>query len=51
MRRKFRITVVSVKIPGQEFTYATPATVASDQDLIIASGNSADIERFANLQK
>lgn len=50
VRKKFRITVVGVKSPGQEFTYATPDTVVSDQDLIIVSGNSANIERFANLQ-
>ena len=50
MRKKFRITVVGVKVPGREFTYATPDTVVSDQDLIIVSGNSADIARFANLQ-
>ena len=50
VRKKFRITVVGVKAPGQEFTYATPDTVVSNQDLIIVSGNSADIERFANLQ-
>lgn len=50
VRKKFRITVVGVKASGQEFTYATPDTVASNQDLIIVSGNSTDIERFANLQ-
>ena len=50
VRKKFRITVVGVKTPGQEFTYATPDTVISNEDLIIVSGNSADIERFANLQ-
>ena len=50
VRKKFRITVVGVKTPGQEFTYATPETVVSDQDLIIVSGNSANVERFANLQ-
>ncbi|CAN5333294.1 TrkA family potassium uptake protein [Frigoribacterium sp. UYMn621] len=51
VRRKFRITVVGVKTPGEDFTYATAETVVSDQDLIIVSGNSADIERFANLEK
>ena len=50
VRGKFRITVVGVKTPGQEFTYAAPDTVVSDHDLIIVSGKSADIERFANLQ-
>ena len=50
VRRKFGITVVGVKSPGKEFTYATPDTVISNHDLIIVSGNSVDIEKFASLQ-
>jgi trk system potassium uptake protein len=49
VRRKFGITVVGVKAPGKDFTYATPETVISNHDLIIVSGNSADIEKFASL--
>ncbi len=49
VRRKHGITVVGVKSPGKDFTYATPETVISNHDLIIVSGNSADIERFATL--
>lgn len=49
VRRKYGITVVGVKAPGKDFTYAAPDTVVSDHDLIIVSGNSADIERFATL--
>ena len=49
VRRKFGITVVGVKSPGKDFTYATPETVVSNHDLIIVSGNSADIEKFASL--
>lgn len=49
VRMKFGITVVGVKSPGKEFTYATPDTMISNHDLIIVSGNSADIERFATL--
>lgn len=49
VRKKYGITVVGVKSPGQDFTYATPETVVSNHDLIIVSGNSADIERFASL--
>ncbi|TPW74102.1 potassium channel family protein [Schumannella soli] len=47
VRRKFGVTVVGVKSPGKDFTYATAETVISNHDLIIASGNSKDIERFA----
>jgi len=50
IRNKWGITVVGVKAPGKDFTYATPETVISNHDLIIVSGNSADIEKFASLQ-
>jgi trk system potassium uptake protein TrkA len=49
VRRKYHITVVGVKSPGKPFTYATGQTIVSDHDLIIASGATADIERFAAL--
>ncbi|WP_316315738.1 TrkA C-terminal domain-containing protein, partial [Clavibacter michiganensis] len=49
VRRKHRITVVGVKTPGKPFTYATSETLVSNHDLIIVSGTSADIERFASL--
>ncbi|RWZ51003.1 TrkA family potassium uptake protein [Labedella phragmitis] len=49
VRTKHRITVVGVKSPGKPFTYATADTVVSNHDLIIVSGTSADIERFAAL--
>ena len=49
MRKKYGITVVGVKSPGKEFTYATADTVVSNHDLIIASGNTSDLDRFAAL--
>ncbi|MFF1635607.1 potassium channel family protein [Leifsonia sp. NPDC058248] len=49
VRSKHRVTVVGVKSPGKPFTYATAETVVSDHDLIIVSGASNDIERFAAL--
>jgi trk system potassium uptake protein TrkA len=49
VRTKHRITVVGVKSPGKPCTYATAETVVSNHDLIIVSGTSADIERFAAL--
>lgn len=49
VRSKHRLTVVGVKSPGGEFTYAEPSTRVSDHDLIIVSGNQHDIERFAAL--
>ena len=50
IRKKYGITVVGVKTPGQEFTYATAETVISNRDLIIVSGKSDAIERFSQLQ-
>lgn len=49
VRRKYGITVVGVKSPGQDFTYATAETVISNRDLIIVSGKSSQIEAFAAL--
>ncbi|CAN5328477.1 TrkA family potassium uptake protein [soil metagenome] len=49
VRKKYGITVVGVKSPGKDFPYATPETVVSNHDLIIVSGNSVDMERFATL--
>ena len=49
VRSRHNITVVGVKSPGKPFTYATAETVVSDHDLIIVSGTSADIEKFAAL--
>jgi trk system potassium uptake protein len=50
IRSNHGVTVVGVKSPGKDFTYATAETVISNHDLIIVSGNSVDIERFASLQ-
>ena len=47
IRRKYGVTVVGVKAPGADFTYATAETVISNRDLIIVSGKSAAIEEFA----
>ena len=49
VRSKYRVTVVGVKSPGKPFTYATAETVVSNHDLVIVSGSSEDVERFASL--
>jgi trk system potassium uptake protein TrkA len=49
VRKKYGLTVVGIKSPGKEFTYATADTVVSNHDLIIVSGDSNAIERFATL--
>ena len=47
VRSRYRVTVVGVKTPGQDFAHATQDTVVSPHDLIIVSGTAADVERFA----
>jgi len=47
VRTKYGITVVGVKSPGKEFTYATAETPISDHDVIIASGKTRALDKFA----
>ena len=49
VRAKYGVTVVGVKADEKAFTYATAETVIQPDDLIIVSGNSAEIEKFASL--
>lgn len=45
---KYGITIIGVKSPGLDFVYADPDTRISANDLIIASGHSELLERFAS---
>lgn len=47
VRKKYGVTVVGVKAHGQDFTYAVPETRVSPHDLLIVSGKSSLIEKFA----
>ncbi len=47
VREKYGITVVGIKSPGKDFTYALPETRVSGYDVMIVSGRSELIERFA----
>ncbi len=49
LRTKYGVTVVGVKRPREDFTYARPETVLSDGDLLIVSGPTRLVERFAAL--
>ncbi|WP_132878419.1 potassium channel family protein [Tamaricihabitans halophyticus] len=49
LRVKYGITVVGIKRPGEGFTYATPETVLHRNDILIVSGRSGDVEKFADL--
>ncbi|WP_344679599.1 TrkA family potassium uptake protein [Saccharopolyspora taberi] len=50
VRSQYGVTVVGVKRPGEEFTYATAETVLNEGDIIIVSGRDRDVEHFANLE-
>jgi trk system potassium uptake protein len=47
LRTRYGVTVVGVKRPGQDFTYATPETKVSAGDLLIVSGSTRLVEKFA----
>jgi Trk K+ transport system NAD-binding subunit len=47
IRRQHRVTVVSIKRRGQDFSYATADTVLDADDLLIVAGKSHLAERFA----
>ncbi len=47
IRKKYGITVIGVKSPGIEFTYATPETRVSANDLLVCSGHADLLERFS----
>ncbi|WP_433432088.1 potassium channel family protein [Nonomuraea sp. CA-141351] len=49
LRRKHGVTIVAVKNPGEEFTYATAETELGYGDVIIVSGPTDKAERFAEL--
>ncbi|KAD4060159.1 potassium channel family protein [Arthrobacter yangruifuii] len=47
VRAKYGVTVVGVKSPGEDFTYAQPDTKVSSRDTLIVSGHVDLLERFA----
>lgn len=49
VRSKYGVTIVGIKRPGEGFTYATQDTVLQYGDILIGSGRSRDVERFADL--
>ncbi|WP_173530413.1 potassium channel family protein [Nonomuraea antri] len=49
LRRKYGVTIVAVKSPDEEFTYATADTELTYGDVILVSGRTEEVERFAEL--
>ena len=47
MRSKYGVTIVGVKSPGEDFTYAQPDTTVGPRDTLIVSGHTDLLERFA----
>lgn len=49
LRSKYGVTIVGVKRKHQDFTYATPETIVEKGDLLIVSGPTNRVEKFAAL--
>lgn len=49
LRSRYGITVVSIKRPGEQFTYATADTTVYAGDVLIVAGRTHEVEAFANL--
>lgn len=49
LRSKHGVTVVSIKRPGEGFTYATADTTVYAGDILIVAGMTRQVEAFANL--
>ncbi|MGE9807379.1 potassium channel family protein [Janibacter sp. G1551] len=47
IRSKYGVTIVGVKAPGSDFTYAKPETKVAPHDTLIVSGPTELIERLA----
>ncbi|MEV6958031.1 TrkA family potassium uptake protein [Streptomyces sp. NPDC051207] len=49
VRSRFGVTVVGIKRPGEDFTYATADTVVERGDVIVVTGKTHAVEAFADL--
>jgi trk system potassium uptake protein TrkA len=47
LRSKWGVTVVGIKLPGQDFTYARPDTVVPPGCILIVAGDTKKVEQFA----
>lgn len=47
LRSKWGVTVVGVKLPGEDFTYARPETVVPQGCILIVAGDTTKVEQFA----
>ncbi|MFG2836960.1 potassium channel family protein [Streptomyces zaomyceticus] len=49
VRSRYGITVVGIKRPGEDFTYATADTIVEKGDIIVVTGKTAAVETFTEL--
>ncbi|WP_137992586.1 potassium channel family protein [Streptomyces vilmorinianum] len=49
VRSRYGVTVVGIKRPGEDFTYATAETVVEKGDIIIVTGKTGAVEEFTDL--
>ncbi len=49
VRSRHGVTVICVKRPGEDFSYATAETVVREGDVIVVAGKTQRTEDFANL--
>ncbi|MDT0306352.1 TrkA family potassium uptake protein [Streptomyces sp. DSM 44917] len=49
VRSKHGVTIVGIKRPGRDFTYADAETVVESGDVLIVTGRTAAVEAFAEL--
>ncbi|MEU7510731.1 TrkA family potassium uptake protein [Streptomyces sp. NPDC042898] len=49
VRSEYGITVVGIKRPGEDFTYATADTVVEKGDIIVVTGKTSAVETFTEL--
>ncbi|MFH9955882.1 potassium channel family protein [Streptomyces roseolus] len=49
VRSRYGVTVVGIKRPGEDFTYATAETVVGKGDIIVVTGKTRAVEAFTEL--
>lgn len=49
MRSEYGVTVVGIKRPGEDFTYATADTVVEPGVIIVVTGKTGAMEAFTDL--
>lgn len=47
LRSKYGVTVVGIKRPGEDFTYATADTTVGEGDTLVVAGTTPQVEAFA----